>query len=74
MLKEMCVSGERGRGAAFGGFVDVEGVFDVEGFGLGVAVDGGGGRDDIVMVVCDFLFLRSLLLGSLVLAGWRFFS
>ena len=51
LLKEMCVSGERGRGAALGVVVafDVDG-FDVEGLGLGVAPagGGGGGRADIV--------------------------
>jgi hypothetical protein len=61
VLKSRCVSGERGRGAAFGvvdfdmeGF-DVDGVFDVEGLGFGVAADvdggGGGGRADILMWV-----------------------
>jgi hypothetical protein len=51
LLKERCVSGERGRGAAFGAVVVVVGVFDVEGLGLGVVVDGGGGRGraDILM-------------------------
>jgi hypothetical protein len=54
LLKEMCVSGERGRGAAFGVVVFDEGIFDVEGLGFGVVpAGGGGGRADIVRWFLD---------------------
>lgn len=40
-MKERCVSGERGRGAAFGVVVVVD-------FDVGFDVEGGGGRVDIL--------------------------
>jgi hypothetical protein len=69
LLKEMCVSGERGRGAAFGVVVfDVDG-FDVEGLGFGVApAGGGGGRADMARwVFVDGFFSSSRFL--IFLAG-----
>jgi hypothetical protein len=76
VLKSRCVSGERGRGAALGVLVvDVEGVFDVEGLGLGVAADvdgsGGGGRADIFDVV-GFSMLSFACWSFSFFASWRF--
>jgi len=69
----MCVSGERGRGAAFGVVdFDMEG-FDVEGLGFGVATDvdggGGGGRADILMWVLKLVDDSLMLLSFYPLAA-----
>lgn len=74
LLKEMCVSGERGRGAALGVVVafDVDG-FDVEGLGLGVAPagGGGGGRADIVTWFLGLMISYFLLVSLIFPASWR---
>jgi hypothetical protein len=59
VLKERCVSGERGRGAAAFGVLDVDGL----GFGVAADVDGGGGGRadmfDVLVFVGEFLVLDS---------------
>jgi hypothetical protein len=62
VLKERCVSGERGRGAA------AFGVLDVDGLGFGVAADvdggGGGGRADIFLLMLSSLLVLVFFFAS----------
>ena len=74
MLKERCVSGERGRGAVLGVVVVFfDGSFDVEGFGFGVvpAGGGGGGRADIVTWFLGLMISYFLLVSLIFPASWR---